>query len=990
MKNYTILYLVLILMISIDGFAQKEDAMSLNGTWNIIFDDQNMGRESDWMISKVFDQHKDKQQIQVPSCWEEMNEDYEGVAFYQRKFHIPQDWNQKLVHLKFDAVNYVAEVYLNDHVLGSHEGGFTPFEFNVEHLLNFGGENVLVLRVIGPVTMTDKIIDGMGKMETPQWRGAYTGGIWQSVSLTTTGKTFIKNVFVQSDIHDSSTKVQLQIENSLMQHEDIEVEMFIVSKENSNDRLVQLKKRFKLLPGMNRIEEIMKLTNPVYWSPDHPHLYALKTIIRRNGLIEDVKEVNFGMREFTIKNNQFYLNNQPFYLKATFFEGLYPVKLAYPDSKEMAIREIQLAKEAGFNMIRPWRKPPPPIWLNLADSLGVLTVGSLAVECMGKPEQSPYLPARVERELKESILRDRNRASIVQWELFNELHRPVLINMLKPMSILARELDPTRMILDESGGWAEGANLYLPYQRIPTKFNDIHHYPGPNVNSYKFDSFLAIGNTKEENEDKGIYAKPPGRNVLPGLLSYTSELGYGSLPDLEMNAKSFEERGNPITPPYKYHKRIHKEIKTALRETGIDRMFSNTSEFYLEQQRVHGLANQRMIEGVRSNPNIGGYCIHALTAGDWIIGAGLLDLWRNPKVQAYNKTRDANQKQLTVIRITPRNIYADQGAELELIAINELEDLSAKISIQIIDPEDNVVYQQAFDMEFSKGITTMFKQQLNTEKMEGAYQFIVQVKDMAGQEITSASRTFFVFNKKESLVKNKKIALIGKHDNLYKYLISKSYDIEIFSNNTKYSTPVIIGKKNIADKNYLKEIKGINEFVEKGGQAIFLEVPGKEIKRTGPQRSFEAHGEKLLPSNPILKQSMGLWDAILHMVHKHPIFEGLPVHEPMISIYENIAPTQSMEYQNGDMAVNTVAFDRFPNADDYRRNYVGPGKVWWASDVVIVPHEKGRMLLSTLKLLSNLGKDPVADKLLFNMIKVMSENVEYEGVNSSDKTVKRN
>ena len=73
-------------------------------------------------------------------------------------------------------------------------------------------------------------------------------------------------------------------------------------------------------------------------------------------MIEDVNEVNFGMREFTIKNNQFYLNNEPFYLKATFFEGLYPVKLAYPDSKEMAIREIQLAKEAGFNMIRPWRK----------------------------------------------------------------------------------------------------------------------------------------------------------------------------------------------------------------------------------------------------------------------------------------------------------------------------------------------------------------------------------------------------------------------------------------------------------------------------------------------------------------------------------------------------------------------------------------------------------------------------------------------------------
>ena len=57
---------------------------------------------------------------------------------------------------------------------------------------------------------------------------------------------------------------------------------------------------------------------------------------------------------------EFYLNGKPIYLKATFFEGLYPVKLAYPDSRDMAIREIQLAKEAGVNMIRPWHKPLPP------------------------------------------------------------------------------------------------------------------------------------------------------------------------------------------------------------------------------------------------------------------------------------------------------------------------------------------------------------------------------------------------------------------------------------------------------------------------------------------------------------------------------------------------------------------------------------------------------------------------------------------------------
>ena len=97
--------------------------------------------------------------------------------------------------------------------------------------------------------------------------------------------------------------------------------------------------------------------------------------------LDNVKET-FGFREFTVKNNKFYLNDKPLYLKAAFFEGLYPVKLSYPDSKEMMIKEILLAKKAGFNMIRPWRKPPPKEWLHLADSIGVLTVGSMAIECM--------------------------------------------------------------------------------------------------------------------------------------------------------------------------------------------------------------------------------------------------------------------------------------------------------------------------------------------------------------------------------------------------------------------------------------------------------------------------------------------------------------------------------------------------------------------------------------------------------------------------------
>ena len=75
-----------------------------------------------------------------------------------------------------------------------------------------------------------------------------------------------------------------------------------------------------------------------------------------------------------------------------------------------------------------------------------------------------------------------------------------------------------------------------------------------------------------------------------------------------------------------------------------------------------------------------------------------------------------------------------------------------------------------------------------------------------------------------------------------------------------------------------------------------------------------------MPVKPVLKNSMGLWDAHLHMIHEHPLFDGLPVHQPLLGIYENLAPTQSMVSQEGEVMVNMVAFDRYPNADDFKRN----------------------------------------------------------------------
>jgi beta-galactosidase/beta-glucuronidase len=140
--------------------------LSLDGVWEIIFDPDNIGREANWHQERVFSLRVDRREIRVPSCWEEIEQDYEGVAFYSRRFSVPKHWQGKTVRLHFDAVNFVAEVWLKDQAVGLHEGGFTPFEFRVDKMIRPGQKDTITLRVVGPILLKDKRVDGLGPMET--------------------------------------------------------------------------------------------------------------------------------------------------------------------------------------------------------------------------------------------------------------------------------------------------------------------------------------------------------------------------------------------------------------------------------------------------------------------------------------------------------------------------------------------------------------------------------------------------------------------------------------------------------------------------------------------------------------------------------------------------------------------------------------------------------------------------------------------------------
>lgn len=950
--------------------------LTLDGQWEIVFDDKNEGIEGQWYLNKNYDTLTGKKEIKVPSCWEEYEKDYEGVAFYREKFYLPESWNNKIIEIKFNASNYKTEVWINDQVVGFHEGGYSSFKFRIDEMLKPGEENVLMVRVVGPIILTDKRIDRLGRQEVPMWRGAITGGIWQSVELKSSGSIQIDNVFIEPRIESETAHFNVSLKNFETYNQNAQLVLRIISA--SANEIAAKKEMVTILPGNNQINWEMIIPEMKYWSPENPYLYKASIELNSENNLSDRWETKFGMREFTIENERFYLNGKPIYLKAAFFEGLYPVKLAYPDSREMAIREIMLAKEAGFNMIRPWRKPPPPMWLDLCDSIGMMTVGSLAVECMNRPVSTPYLPHMVENELIQSILRDRNRTCVVQWELFNEINRPVLIQMLNSMSVLARELDATRLILDESGGWGVGANMYLPYQKSPIKFNDIHHYSGSQITQKEYNSYLAISRNDQQIREMGLgKVDKIGRNVIPGIISYVSELGYGSTPELMLNNQLFKEKGNPIVAPAIYHMKMADEVVIALQKTGFDKIYPDINKLFLEQQKMHGIANKRMIEAARSNPLIAGYCVHALVGGDWVIGAGLLDLWRNPKTLAYEMTKQANQARIVSIRILPRNVYAEKGAKLEVTGINELDKEQVKVSVKIKSEKGKTVLSRSFSKDFASGISSVFEEQLNTRNWKGNYEVEVKIVGLSGKTITENTAEFHVFTSAQLKKPVTKLKVVDPAGSIIPFLKTNNIEFMPFDSSADENTLILVGKALLQNNDYKELVKHVKEVVKKGGYAIFLEVPGQKFPdfNGGIQ---EVETEELPFAAKLLSQwtAVSGWAARSHIVKDHPVFKGLPVNQIMHGVYENVHPKTSMAKQKGNYIAGLIGYDHYPNQDIMLRHYNGPGETWWAANVLETQLGKGKMLLSTLDIINNLGSDPVAEKILYNMINYANDLIK--------------
>ena len=340
--------------------------------------------------------------------------------WYARKFEINKKSDENLF-LYFGAVNYRCRVYLNGTLIGSHEGGFTPFQFNVTNVVKEGG-NFLAVEVDNTRTA-----DAIPALSFDWWN---YGGITRDVMLVHTPKNYIRDYFIQLDKYDSDrvhAEVQLSAQNA-GQLVKIEIPELKIANKVFTD-------------GTGLAKATFRVRNLERWSPQAPKLYQVIV----SSEVDEVKE-NIGFRNLYVKNTQIYLNDSPVFMKSIGLHEEISQRQGRAYSEQDAIALLSEAKGLGVNMIRLAHYPQNEYIVRLAEQMGLMLWEEIPV-WQGIDFKDSSTRLKAQRMYTEMLLRDRNRCALTFWGVANETAPSESRNaFLKSLVELCHKMDTTRLI----------------------------------------------------------------------------------------------------------------------------------------------------------------------------------------------------------------------------------------------------------------------------------------------------------------------------------------------------------------------------------------------------------------------------------------------------------------------------------------------------------------------------------------------------------------
>lgn len=404
--------------------------ITLNGSWRVIVDPYGAGqgmrfyenakpKEPRDLVEYNFDTSAT---LNVPGDWNMQRPElffYEGSTWYEKSFTYHKRSHQR-TFVYFGGANYRASVYLNAKEIGDHEGGFTPFNFEVTDQIR-DGDNFLVVEV-----NNQRRPENIPASVTDFWN---FGGLTRDVSLVEVPEIFIEDYWVQLAAH-SLNEIEGWVRlngASAPQQVTLEIPEAGIKQQITADAT-----------GYGHFRFPAKLQ---LWSPEAPKLYQVKLSVNNDSLTDQI-----GFRSIETQGVKLLLNGKRIFLRGISLHEEAPFRGGRAFSEEDDQTLLQWAKELGCNFVRLAHYPHNEKMVRSADRLGLLVWSEIPVYWETAWE-NPATLQNAKDQLREVIARDHNRAAVVLWSVANET--PVgaaRLVFLKSLVDEARTLDSTRLV----------------------------------------------------------------------------------------------------------------------------------------------------------------------------------------------------------------------------------------------------------------------------------------------------------------------------------------------------------------------------------------------------------------------------------------------------------------------------------------------------------------------------------------------------------------
>lgn len=641
--------------------------VDLSGEWAFTTDPDDVGIAEHWYERD--EALPDSRGVTVPHAWQEHSDlrEYTGIAWYRRTVTLDEfdDW----VRLRFGAVDYRATVWVNGVEVGSNEGGYLPFAFDVTEAV-VPGENVVTVRVADPDDLREI---PHGKQGYPWY--TRVSGIWQPVDITTVPETRIVDLRVTPDLDVDAARADIDIAN-IDRSEDLRLRIR-VTQDGTTLGMDELPVESETL------STVVSLADPAYWTPTDPELCDVEVSLltgddgsgdersdKDGKAIVDTLTDYFGMRSVSVENGEWYLNGEVLRVRGALDQAYYPDTLYRPADLDTYREEIATAKELGFNMLRKHIKPAHPRFIELADRMGMLV--------WEEPANADIDTAASRRRVREAfeglVARDYNSPSVVVWSLYNEewgfgidqhdfpdRDDPVrLWNDPEKQSYLAdyyrdaRKLDPTRLVCDNSG-WAH----------VATDLNDYHEYfVVPDRNEAwrdRLDDLLS-----DPASNYAATGDGPDPEAVPTVVS---EFGTWGLPELSSLRAHYD--GDPDWFDHEFLSGLKrpKDVEERFESSSMSDVYDGLDELAADWQRRAFTSAAEVVADMRLEDGVSGYVFTEFTDIEWEFN-GVLDYLREEK-SSVDRLAAANGR--TMVRLEPdsRTLRTGDCFVADLAVVND-------------------------------------------------------------------------------------------------------------------------------------------------------------------------------------------------------------------------------------------------------------------------------------------------------------------------------